>query len=158
MTLKLCSRRGVAVSQQAGREAAVTPALSRRANRCPLSDNSGHSAAQAACPLCASGTPEDFCCLSGGYESAVSILRRHRWGRLYIRQAPSRGSGEYRSGGGLIIGELANYQPVMAAKGQVPLDEPASDTLEELETASLRFSGLATMPLTASEVKRPREM
>jgi hypothetical protein len=29
---------------------------------------------------------------------------------------------------------------------------------KSLETASLRFSGLATMPLTAPEVKRPREM
>ena len=67
--------------------------------------------------LCVSGTPEGFCCLSGGYESAVSILRRHRWSCLHIRQAASRGSGEYRSGGGLIIGELANNEPVMAAEG-----------------------------------------
>src|SRR5262245_27466943 len=81
--------------------------------------------------LCAPGTPEGLCCLCGGYESGVSILRRHRRGRLDIRQAASRGSCEYSRGGGLIIGELANNQPVMAAKGQVPLDEPASDTLEE---------------------------
>jgi hypothetical protein len=30
--------------------------------------------------------------------------------------------------------------------------------LKSLATASSRFSGLASMPLTASEVKRPREM
>ena len=47
-------------------------------------------------------------CLSGGYESGVSILRRHRRGRLDIRQAASRGSSEYRSGGGLGVGELAD--------------------------------------------------
>jgi hypothetical protein len=88
----------------------------------------------------------------------VSIVRRHRRGRLDIRQASSRGGGEYRSGGGLIIGELANNQPVMAAKGQVPLDEPASDTLEEFGNGFLTIFRLTTMPLTASEVKRPREM
>src|SRR4030095_4170274 len=58
--------------------------------------------------LCAPGPSEGFCCLSGGYESGVSILRRHRRGRLDISQAASRGSGEYRRGGGLIIRELGN--------------------------------------------------
>src|SRR5215813_4819156 len=81
--------------------------------------------------LCAPGTPEGFCCLSGGYESGVSILRRHRRGRLDISQAASRGSGEYRRGGGLIIRELGNSQPIMVAEGQVPPDEPAADTLAE---------------------------
>src|SRR5262249_2045314 len=81
--------------------------------------------------LCAPGTPEGLCCLCGGYESGVSILRRHRRGGLDIRQATSRGSGEYCSGGGPVIGELADNQPVVAAEGQVPLDELASDTLEE---------------------------
>jgi hypothetical protein len=81
--------------------------------------------------LCAPGTPEGFCCLSGGYESSVSILCRHRRGRLDIGQAASSGSGEYCSGSGRGIGELANNEPVMTAEGQVPLDEPASDTLEE---------------------------
>jgi hypothetical protein len=108
--------------------------------------------------LCASGAPEGLCCLSGRYEGGVSILRRHRWGRLDIRQAASRGSGEYRRGAGPIIRELAKNQPVMVAEGQVPPDELASDTLEEFGDSSSRFSGLATMPLTASEVKRPREM
>src|SRR5262249_45375994 len=81
--------------------------------------------------LCAPGTPEGLCCLCGGYESGVSILRRHSRGSLDIRQTTSRGSSEYRSGGGPVIGELANNQPVVAAEGQVPLDELASDTLEE---------------------------
>ena len=88
----------------------------------------------------------------------MSILRRHRRGRLDISQAASRGSGEYRRGGGLIIRELANNQPVMPAKGQVPPDEPASDTLAEFGDGFLTIFGLATMPLTASEEKRPREM
>ena len=79
--------------------------------------------------LCAPGAPERFCCLSGGYESGVSILCRHRRGRLDISQAASRGSGEYRRGGGPIIRELGNRQPVMVAEGQVPPDELAADTL-----------------------------
>ena len=54
------------------------------------------------------GTPEGFRCLSGGHESGVSILRRHRRARLDISQAASCGSGEYRRGGGLIIRELGN--------------------------------------------------
>ena len=58
--------------------------------------------------LCAPGAPEGLCCLSGGHESGVSILRRHRRGRLDISQAASCGSGEYRRGGGLIIRELGN--------------------------------------------------
>src|SRR5215813_6567013 len=81
--------------------------------------------------LCAPGTPEGFCCLCGGLESGVSILRRHRRGRLDISQAASCGSGEYRRGGGLIIRELSNSQPVMVAEGQVPPYEPAADTLAE---------------------------
>src|SRR6516225_1644602 len=79
--------------------------------------------------LCAPGTSEGLCCLCGGYESGVSILRRHRRGRLDISQAASRGSGEYRRGGGPIIRELCNTQPVMVAEGQVPPDELAADTL-----------------------------
>src|SRR5262245_62444069 len=81
--------------------------------------------------LCAPGAPEGLRCLCGGYESGVSILRRHRRGRLDISQAASRGSGEYRRGGGLIVRELGNSQPVIPAKGQVPPDEPAADTLAE---------------------------
>ena len=78
--------------------------------------------------LRASGTPEGLCCLGGGYESGVSILRRHRRGRLDISQAASRGSGEYRRGGGPIIRELGNTQPVMVAEGQVPPDELAANS------------------------------
>src|SRR5215831_20272314 len=81
--------------------------------------------------LSAPGTPEGLCCLSGGYESGVSILCRHRRGRLDISQAASRGSGEYRRGGGLIIRELSNAQPIMVAEGQIPSDELAADTLAE---------------------------
>ena len=81
--------------------------------------------------LCAAGAPEGFCCLCGGHESGVSILRRHRRGRLDISQAASRGSGEYRRGGGLIIRDLGNSQPVMVAEGQVSPDELAADTLAE---------------------------
>ena len=108
--------------------------------------------------LSAPGAAEGLCCLSGGYESGVSILRRHRRGRLDIRQAASRGSGEYRRGAGLIIRELANNQPVMVAEGQVPPDELASDTLEEFGNGLLTIFRVSTIPLTASEVKRPREM
>ena len=93
-----------------------------------------------------------------GYERGVSIFRRHRDGRLDVRQTAARGSSQYRRGGSLLIRELANSQPIMVAKGQIPADELSSYTLEGLATASSRFSGLASIPLTAFEVNRPREM
>ena len=49
---------------------------------------------------------------------------------------------------------FANDQPVMEAERQMP----ASDTFEKLGEDCLRFSGLAIKSLTASAVKRPREM
>jgi len=79
--------------------------------------------------LCASGAPEGLCCLCGGFESGVSILRRHRRGGLDIRQATSRGGGEYRRSSGLLVWELGDSQPVTGAEGQVPPDEPASGVL-----------------------------
>ena len=54
--------------------------------------------------------------------------------------------------------ELTNGQPVVVTKCQIPRDEPTSDALEELATASSQFSGLASIPLMASDVNRPREM
>ncbi len=90
----------------------------------------------------------------------MSIFRRHRDGRLDIRQAAARSSGQYRRGGSLLIRELANSQPIMVAKSQIPPDELAAYALEEFGNGFLssRFSGLASMPLIAFEVKRPREM
>src|SRR5215472_17202202 len=97
--------------------------------------------------LCAPGTPEGLRCLCSGYESSVSILRRHRRGRLDISQAASRSSGEYRSGGGLIIRKLGNSQPVMVAEGQVPRDELAADTLAEFGDGFLTIFRLSHHPL-----------
>jgi len=34
-----------------------------------------------------------------------------------IRAAASRGSGQYRRGGSLLVREFANNQPIMAAEG-----------------------------------------
>jgi len=48
----------------------------------------------------------------------VSIFRRHRDGRLDVRQTAARSSSQYRRGRGLLIRELANGQPIMVAKGQ----------------------------------------
>src|SRR6516165_9921129 len=93
--------------------------------------------------LCAPGTPEGFCCLSGGDESGVSILCRHRRGRLDISQAASRGGGEYCGADGLGIRELANNEPVMMAEGQIPLDEPASNTLAEFGNGFLTIFRLS---------------
>ena len=90
----------------------------------------------------------------------MSIFRGHRDGRLDFRQTASRGSGQYRRGGGFFIGEFSNDQPIMMAEGQVPGDELASYALEEFGNGFLTIFRLilASMPLTASEVKRPREM
>ena len=82
--------------------------------------------------LRAPGAAEALRRFSSGFEGGVSILRRHRDGRLDFRQTASRGSGQYRRGGGPFIRELSNDQPIVVAEGQVPGDEPASYALEEL--------------------------
>ena len=46
----------------------------------------------------------------------------------------------------------------MVAERQVPPDEPTAYALVEFGNGFFAIFGLASMPLTASEVKRPREM
>jgi len=89
------------------------------------------------------GTPEGFRCLSGGYEGGVSIFRRHRDGRLDVRQTAARSSSQYRRGRGLLIRELANGQPITMAKGQVPSDELAAYALEEFGNGVLTIFRLS---------------
>jgi len=89
---------------------------------------------------------EFLCRLSGRLESRGSILRRHSDSRLEVRQAAASSSSQYRSGRGLLIGELADGEPIMVAEGQVPPDEPTSYALKSLATACSRFSGLARCP------------
>src|SRR5260370_33809742 len=82
--------------------------------------------------LRAPGAPEAPRRLPGRFKGGCSIFRRHSDGRLDFRQTASRSGSQYRGGRRLLIRELANGQPIMVAEGQVPPDEPASDTLEEL--------------------------
>ena len=81
----------------------------------------------------------------------MSIFRRHRDGRLDLRQTASRRSGQYRGGGGLFIRELSNNQPIMVAEGQVSADEPASYALEEFGNGFLAIFWLSQHALSANE-------
>jgi hypothetical protein len=82
----------------------------------------------------------------------VSILRRHRRGRLDISRAVSFGSGE-RRGGGLIIRELGNSQPSWWPKVKYhPMSLPP--TLSQVWIFRVGHHALDG----TSEIKRPREM
>src|SRR5882762_2362777 len=94
-------------------------------------------------PNLAPGAPEFLCRLSGRLESRGSILRRHSDSRLEVRQAAASSSSQYRSGRGLLIGELADGEPIMVAEGQVPPDEPSSYAFEELGNGLLAIFGLS---------------
>jgi hypothetical protein len=93
--------------------------------------------------LRAPGAAEALRCLSSGYEGGVSIFRRHRDGRLDVRQTAARSSSQYRRGRGLLISELTNGQPIMVAKGQVPPDELAAYALEEFGNGVLTIFRLS---------------
>src|SRR4029453_6528339 len=105
--------------------------------------------------LRAPGAAEALRRLSSGLECGVSIFRRHRDGRLAFRQTASRGSGQYRRGGGLFIRELANNQPIMVAEGQVPPYEPASHALEEFGNGFLTIFWLSQHALDGVRSKTP---
>ena len=105
-----------------------------------------------------SGLPKGRRRLSGCSKGRFGILGRHRDRGLDIGQATPRRRSQYGGGSCFVVRELANHQPVMGAERQIPTYELTSDTLESLERASSRFSGLASKSLTASAVKRPREM
>jgi hypothetical protein len=105
-----------------------------------------------------SGAPEALRRLSGSFEGGCSILGCHGDRRLDVGETTPRSSGQHRSGSRFVVREFTNDQPIMGAEGQIPADELAPTLLKRAETASSQFSGLAIMPLTASVVKRPREM
>src|SRR5437588_13041603 len=81
--------------------------------------------------LLPSGTPEAFRRFSGGFKRGGSFLCRHGDCRLDFGQAASGGGGQYRRGGRLRIRKIADDQPIMPAKGQVPPDEFAAYALEQ---------------------------
>jgi hypothetical protein len=93
--------------------------------------------------LRAPGTPKVSRGLSGRPESGRSIFRCHSNGRLDVRQTAARSSSEYRGGRSLLIRELANSQPIMATKGQVPADELAAYALKEFSNGFLSVFGLS---------------
>jgi hypothetical protein len=105
-----------------------------------------------------SSAPEALRRFSSSFEGGCSILGCHGDGRLDVRETTPRCSGQHRSGCRFVVREFTNDQPIMGAEGQIPADELTADALEESRNGSSRFSGLAIMPLTASVVKRPREM
>jgi hypothetical protein len=104
-----------------------------------------------------SSAPEALRRLSGSFEGGCSIPRLSM-ATVVRRGGDSTASASTRSGSRFVVREFTNDQPIMGAEGQIPADELAPTLLERAETASSQFSGLAIMPLTASVVKRPREM
>src|SRR6516225_5216081 len=102
-----------------------------------------HSDRKSRPSLRAPGAAEVLRGLSGRYEGGVSIFCCHGDGRLDVGQTASRSSSQYRGGRSLLIRELANGQPIMVAKGQVPPDELAAHALEELGNGFLTIFRLS---------------
>ena len=140
---------------RASSEGGTSRPSARDAEKRPASRMGADIFAQIEPNLRAPGAAEALRCLSGGYEGGVSIFRRHRDGRLDFRQTASRGSGQYRRGGGLLIRELTNDQPIMVAEGQVPPDEPASHTLEEFGNGFLTIFRLSQHALDGVRSETP---
>ena len=104
------------------------------------------------------GAPEASCRFSGSFEGRRSVFGSHGQRRLNVGQTAAGGSSQYSRGRRFLVREFADDQPVMTAERQVPAYEFAATALEQIATDSSRFSGLASMPLTASVVNLPREM
>src|SRR6516225_9078299 len=81
--------------------------------------------------LRAPGAPEVLRRLSGSFERCMSILCAHSDSRLDVRETTAGGGSQDRGSCGFLVRELANSHPIMVAEGQVPSDEPTSNTLEE---------------------------
>ena len=109
--------------------------------------------------LRAPGAAEALRRFSSGFEGGVSILRRHRDGRLDFRQTASRRSGQYpqrrrlfSSGNSAMTSQ--SWWPKVKSQ---PMSLPPTLS-KSLATASSRFFGLASMPLTASTLlPQPRQ-
>src|SRR3974390_3834 len=82
--------------------------------------------------LGASGAPESLCRLPGRFEGRCGIFSCHSDGRLNVGQTASSRSSKHCRRCGLLVRELTNGHPVMAAKGQVPPNELTPHAVEEL--------------------------
>ena len=102
------------------------------------------------------GAPEFLAAFPADSKVVCSIFGCHSDGRLNVRQTASRRRSQHRRSCGLLVGKLTNGQPVVVTKGQVPPDEPTAYALKELGNGFLTIFWLASVPLTASDVNRPR--
>src|SRR6516225_8852279 len=87
--------------------------------------------------LRAPGAPEILRRLSGSLERCVSILCAHSDSRLDVRQTTAAGGSQDRGSRGFLVREFTNRHPIIMAEGQVPPDEPTSNTLEEFSNGFL---------------------
>jgi hypothetical protein len=61
----------------------------------------------------------------------VSILCAHSDSRFDVRQTTAASNRQDRGSRRFLVPEFTNRHPIMAAEGQVPPDEPTSNTFEE---------------------------
>src|SRR5262249_351639 len=83
------------------------------------------------------GAPKVLRCLCGSLERCVSILCAHSDSRFDVRQTTAAGGSQDRGSRRFLVREFTNRHPIMAAEGQVPPDEPTSNTLEEFSNRFL---------------------
>src|SRR6516165_2364286 len=119
------------------------------AAQCPLCAKSGHCGARLAYPLSAKfrlksrpslrtpGAPKILRCLCGSLERCVSIRCAHSDSRFDVRQTAAASGSQDRGSRRFLVREFTNRHPIMVAEGQVPPDEPTSNTLEEFSNRFL---------------------
>src|SRR6516162_8285602 len=83
------------------------------------------------------GAPKILRCLCGSLERCVSILCAHSDSRFDVRQTTAAGGRQDRGSRRFLVREFTNRHPIMVAEGQVPPDEPTSNTLEEFSNRFL---------------------
>src|SRR6516164_7450582 len=112
----------------AGMSALCQKRTLRSATMCPLSAKFRLKSRPS---LRTPGAPKVLRCLCGSLEHCVSILCGHSDSRFDVRQTTAAGGSQDRGSRRFLVREFTNRHPIIVAEGQVPPDEPTSNTLEE---------------------------